>query len=334
MVCGGVVYSYFRIVVGVLWLVFGLNGQAPAGGQVIPTPTPANDAIRPTYILGPNDQILIRAPEADELSDKPFRVDADGFVTLPLVGKTKVSGLTIQQFEQQLVQSLRKFILQPQATVTVVQYRSEPVFFVGAFRNPGIYPLQGRRTLVEMLSAIGGLQPNASRRIKVMRRAESGEIPLSNTQRSPDGKSSTVEIGLGSLRENVNPEEDIELKPFDVITVDRAEMVYITGEVGRTGGFELGERDSISVAQAVTLAGGWQRSAKPKKARLLRPVLDTSRRSEIPLDLEKIFAGKDSDYPLLPNDVLYVPRASRRELWGRVALFAVPLLPTILLLTR
>lgn len=321
--------SFFRVLAVVLWLTLCLNGQAPAG-QAIPAPTPAsaNDAIRPTYVLGPNDQILIRAPEAEELTDKPFRVDAEGFVTLPLIGKTKVGGLTIQQFEQQLVQALRKFILQPQATVTVVQYRSEPVFFVGAFRSPGIYPLQGRRTLVEMLSAIGGLQPNASRRIKVMRRAESGEIPLTNAQKSPDGKTSTVEIGLGSLRENVNPEEDIELKPFDVITVDRAEMVYIAGEVGRTGSFELGERDSISVTQAVTLAGGWQRGAKPKNARLLRPVLDTSRRATIPINLQRIFAGQDSDYPLLPNDVLYVPRADKRELWGRIALIGVPLFST------
>ena len=73
----------------------------------------------------------------------------------------------------------------PQVTVTVVQFSSEPLFFVGAFKAPGIYPLQGRRTLVEMMSSIGGLQPNASRRIKVTRRKEFGEIPLPNAVRSP-----------------------------------------------------------------------------------------------------------------------------------------------------
>jgi protein involved in polysaccharide export with SLBB domain len=104
--------------------------------------------------------------------------------------------------------------------------------------------------------------------------------------------------------------------------------------LGKVGGVELGERESISLTQAIALSGGWQRGAKPTKARLLRPVMDTSRRAEIPIDLEKVFAGKANDIPLMPNDVLFVPRASRRELWGRVALIAIPLLPTILFLTR
>ena len=53
----------------------------------------------------------------------------------------------------------------PHVNITVTAFRSEPVFFVGAFRNPGLYSLQGGRTLVEMMAAVGGMQPNASRRV-------------------------------------------------------------------------------------------------------------------------------------------------------------------------
>jgi polysaccharide export outer membrane protein len=224
----------------------------------------------------------------------------------------RAGGLTVQQLEAELVQKLREYIVQPQISISVVQFRSEPVFFVGAFQRPGIYPLQGRRTMVEMLASIGGLQANASRRMTVTRRSEYGPIPLSNAVEDPEKRTSTVEISMGSLRENVNPAEDIVLRPFDVVSVERAEMVYVSGEVAKVGGIELGERDSLSVVQAITMAGGFTRDANRSRVRILRPILNTDRRAEIELDVKRIFQGKSNDFPLLPNDVLYVPRTNTR----------------------
>src|ERR1700730_18095222 len=198
----------------------------PSNGNQLPLPP---DTIRPNYTLGPNDQIMVRAPEAEEINEKPFRIDADGNVNMPLIGRVHAAGMTLQELENDLVRRLREYIREPQVIVTVVQFRSEPVFFVGAFRTPGIYPLQGRRTLVEMLTAVGGLQPNAARQVKVTRRAEYGAIPLPNAVEDPERKISSVEISMGSLRENVNPAEDILMQPYDVISVGRAELVYVNG---------------------------------------------------------------------------------------------------------
>lgn len=303
------------------------TGAAQPFSQVSP-----QDQLRPSYVLGPDDQIIIRAFEVEEISEKPFRVDGDGFVNLPLLGRVHAGGLTVQEFEAELTTRLKTYVKSPQVFVTVVQFRSDPIFFVGAFKAPGIYPLLGRRTLVEMLSGIGGLQPNASRRIRVTRRLESGPIPLPNAVVESDRKVSYVDISLGSLRENVNPAEDILLKPFDVITVERAEMVYVSGEVGKVGGFELGERESISVSKLLTLAGGLGRDARADKARVLRPVLNTSRRAEIRLNLRKILAGKTNDFPLLPNDLLYVPRTSRNAALKTVGLLSLGLLPSLIYL--
>ena len=303
--------------------------QPQAAGQPVPDPLRATS----TYVLGPNDQILIRSINVEEINDKPFRIDEDGQINLPLIGKIRAGGQSVQEFEADLIARLKVYVLNPQVTITIVQFRTEPVFFVGAFARPGIYPLLGRRTLVEMLASIGGLQPNASRRIRLTRRRESGPIPLPNAIESEDGKVSVVEISMGSLSENVNPAEDIVLAPYDIIKVERAEMIYINGEVGRIGTFELGERESISVLQALTMAGGLGKEAAPEKARILRPVLNTSRRAEIPLDVKKILAGEASDFPLLPNDLLYIPR-SRSSKWylSRGLIFALPLIPTFILL--
>jgi polysaccharide biosynthesis/export protein len=282
------------------------------------------DQLRPNYVLRPGDQILIRAFEVEEISERPFKIDGDGFINLPIVGKIQAGGLSVEMLEASLIEALKKYVRVPQVTVTVVQFSSEPVFFVGAFKAPGIYPLGGRRNLVEMVSGVGGLLPTASRRIKVTRRKEYGGIPLPNAIAAPDG-SSIVEVNMASLQNNVNPAEDIVLQPFDVISVQRAEMVYVTGEVARVGGLDLQERDSISVIQALTLAGGITQNANPKTAWILRPVMDTSRRALITLDLNRIMKAQDHDMPLLPDDILYVPKtaAIKRNL-GRTLQIAAP----------
>jgi polysaccharide export outer membrane protein len=303
-------------------------------GTPAQTTQPINSGVerlRPNYVLRSGDQILIRAAEMEEISERPFRIDGDGFVNLPVLGRVKAGGITVERMEAQLVDLLRKYVRQPQATVTVVQFSSEPVFFVGAFKSPGIYPLEGRKTLVEMMSAIGGLQPTASRRIKLSRQKQYGEIPLPSATHSPDGNGSSIEINMASLRDSLNPAEDLVLQPFDVISVERAEMVYVTGEVSRVGAFELQERDSISVIQALTLAGGIGHDADPKTAWILRPVMNTARRAEIPLNLQRILKGQDTDRPLLPNDVLYVPKQSaiKRGL-GRSALVVLPVVSSVI----
>ena len=306
------------------------NQQPPASQQPNQAPQAQSDPIRPNYVLGANDQILIRAPEVEEINERPFRIDAEGQINLPLVGRVRAAGLTVRQLEETLIERLKQFVRQPQVIVTVTQFRAEPVFFVGAFRAPGIYPLQGRRTLVEMLASIGGLQPNASRRIKVTRRSESGPIPLPNAVTDPEKKVSTVEISMGSLRENVNPAEDILLQPFDVISVERAELLYINGEVGRVGGIEFGERDSISLTQALTMAGGFTRDSNRSKIRILRPVTNTARRAEIEIDATRVFEGKENDFPLMPNDVIFVPRSRSRAFWATFGLISVGTLPYLI----
>lgn len=333
------------LVLAVLSLTALLNAQAPSAQQqqtpaqtgqgpsgVAPTGSAQSsglDRLRPNYVLQPGDQIMLRAFEMPEVSDRPFRIDSDGFINLPELGRVKAAGITVENLEAALLELSKKYVRAPQVTVTVVQFSSEPVFFVGAFKAPGIYPLAGRRNLVEMMSSIGGLLPTASRRIKVTRRKEYGAIPLPDVVTAPDGSSASIEINMASLRDNLNPMEDIILQPFDVISVEDAEKVYITGEVARVGAFDLLERDSISVIQALTLAGGISPSANAKDARILRPVSNTSRRAEIPLNLQRILKGQDNDRPLLPNDVLYVPKRTGIKTVGRSLIYVLPLAGTL-----
>ena len=313
------------------------SAQQPAGGARQITQLPAGTAganqageppaeVSPNYTLGANDQILIRAPEAEEINERPFRIDTDGFLTLPLIGRIRAAGLSIHQLEADVTNRLREYFVKPEVFISVTQFRAAPVFFEGMFLRPGIYTLQGRRTLVEMLALVGGLQPGASRRIKIRRHLEYGPIPLPSAIEDPERKISTAEISMASLRENVNPAEDIVLEAYDVVTVERAELIYVGGEVTRPGTVELGEREFVTVTQALTMVGGFTRDAKRSDARVLRPVLNTTRRAEIPINLAGIYDGKVNDFPLLPNDLLYIPRSGARS----VIITDVPLLLGIL----
>ena len=302
-------------------------------GQPQLTPNPM-EQIRANYVLGTNDQILVRAFQVEEIGERPYRVDTDGNIDLPLVGIVRAAGLSVDQLEAELNKRLATFVRNPQVSVTVVQYRSEPVFLMGMFRSPGIYPLQGKRTLVDMVSTVGGFQPNASRRMVITRRLEYGPLPLPNAVINKTTNTSRAEISMGSLKDNLNPAEDIVLQPYDQIFVARAEMIYLGGEVSHQGGFELGERDSLSILQAISLAGGLSREADQEKARILRPILDTNKRAEIPVNLKRILAGKNPDFPLMANDLLYVPRGkSVGKTLGRTAIYWAPgLVSTILYL--
>ena len=321
----------------IYWAVLAVSTALAAAQQAAPPQNPAGpqpqpiQSIRPDYVLGPNDQFIIRAPQADEINERPFRIDSDGFINLPLVGKVKAAGLTVQGLEADLVTRLKEFIRQPQVIISMVQFRSEPVFFLGAFRAPGIYPLGGRRTLVEMLSSVGGLQPNASRRIRITRKSEYGPIPLPNAVQSSDGKTNTVEISIESLTQNVNPDEDIVLKSYDIVNAERAERVYVSGEVAKVSAIELAERESISITQALTEAGGFTQFAIRDHVRVLRPVMGTTRRAEIDIDMKRVYEGKDVDFPLLPNDVLYVPRSSKRAVLGPVGTTFLASIPTVII---
>src|SRR5437016_505610 len=82
-------------------LCAGLNAQE--------TPAqPLGQLERANYVLGPDDQIVIRASEAEEIPKDPIRIGASGFVNLPLLGRVKVSGRTTEQLEAELAEKLKE----------------------------------------------------------------------------------------------------------------------------------------------------------------------------------------------------------------------------------
>jgi polysaccharide export outer membrane protein len=262
----------------------------------------------PGYILGPGDQINVRVVNLEEINDKPIPIDLSGSIRLPLIGRFQVSGLTVAAAESELARRLGTYMRHPDVTVSIAEFRSQPVSVIGAVKNPGVQQVQGRKTLVEMLSLVGGLDTAAAgATVKITRRLEWGRIPLPHAADDPTGQFSIAEVRVKSLLEAKNPEENILVKPYDVISVPRADMVYVMGQVTKAGGFALNDADGITVLQAISLAGGLDRTAKPQDAKILRRVPGASSKTEVAVNLKKVLNGQTPDVQMQPEDILFVP---------------------------
>jgi polysaccharide export outer membrane protein len=269
--------------------------------------------VRSTYLLGPDDLLEISGPELSDMAYKPARIDGDGDIQVPLVGRIHVSGLTVQQSERELNKVLSTYIRHPQVVVTVTELRSLPVSILGAVNTPGVHQVQGHKTLLEMLSLAGGIRSDAGYSIRITRQVEWGCIPLPGTALDASGRFSVAEVNLKKIMEAKNPEENIQIFPHDVISVPKAEMVYVIGEVKRSGGFVLGEHQSISVLQALSLAEGLNGTADTRHARILRLKRDADQREEMAVDVKDVLTGKKPDVALLGDDILFIPGSTGKK---------------------
>jgi polysaccharide export outer membrane protein len=262
-----------------------------------------------SYVLGPDDQIIIRAFRAEELSDKPIQITGDGYINLPMVGRVKVAGMTVGALEADLTERLKNYVREPQVAVFVAEYHSEPVSVVGSVARPGIIQLQGRKTLVEVIALAGGLNTDAGNTIVITRDLSMGRIPVPGAIEEPNGHFSVATVNLRAVMEARNPQDNVIVEANDVITIPKAQLFYVVGEVQRPGGYTLNEKDSISLLQAVALAGGLTGKASAKKAKVLHQTHDQANRTELATNVKKILDGTAPDVQLHADDILFVPNS-------------------------
>ncbi len=268
----------------------------------------------------------------DEIPDRPVMVERDGALQLPVLGNIKAEGLTVQQLEEAIADKLKRYVRQPRVSISIVRFRSEPIFVEGAFKAPGIYQLQQHKTLLDLITAVG-VQPDASHRLKITRRLEFGALPLISAVQQPGSKTTSAEIDISAIKDGSNPVGNLDLKPYDVISAKQAERIYVLGDVTKAGPLELGEHETLSVLQVLSLSGGATADASLANALVLRPSLESNRKAQIPVNLKRILDTRDEDIALKPNDILYVPpKSGAGPFLEKMAYIAMPMIPTFLYL--
>jgi polysaccharide export outer membrane protein len=291
-------------------ITFSLFAVLPLFFQATP-PKPAPD----TYTLGPGDQIVIRVPEIEEIDNKTVPIDLKGNINLPSVGRIQASGLNTEQLEAAIADRLKKYLVKPDVSVYLTEMRSQPVSVLGQVQTPGVHQLQGQKNLFEVLSLAGGLRPEAGNVIEITRRLEWGPIPLPNAANDSTGQFSVGSVEVRSVMNASNPAENILIKPNDVISVPKADTIYVLGAVKKPGAYVLGEHRTLATLEILALAEGTEKTAAPQKARIMRVIPGSNDRAEIPVNLSTILSGKIPDVPLTADDILFVP-VSRAKVAG------------------
>ena len=282
------------------------------------------------YVIGPGDQILVHVSDVEEITDKPIPIDPSGYVDLPLAGRVQAAGLTVTQLKDELTEKYSKYVTTPEISVNIAESSSQPVSVIGEVNNAGVHQLAGAKRLLEVISLSGGVKSDAGPTVIVTRDPLHGTIPGGHTTVDANGYS-TATFSLDDLLSSRHPEDNIPIEPNDVVSIPKAELVYVLGDVKRAGGFQLSTHPSLSLLKALTLAEGLGPDNSASHARILRqyPGGDGTPH-EIPVDIKKIMAGKAPDVLLVANDVLYIPNSAFKVTSRRAAEAAIGITTGIL----
>lgn len=157
------------------------------------------------YRIGVEDELMISVWREPELS-MGVVVRPDGMISLPLLNELKVVGLSPLELQTMLVEKLKDFVNEPQVTVIVRTIRSRRVYLVGQVVRPGVYPLNGKKTVLELLAEAGGLGPFA----------KAGSIYV---LRSVNGRQVRIPFDYKRVIRGQSGKKDVALEPGDMIVV-------------------------------------------------------------------------------------------------------------------
>jgi polysaccharide biosynthesis/export protein len=259
-----------------------------AGGAVTPSKESSLQK------LGPGDLIEVGVYNVPELATKA-RIGNSGDIYLPLIDYVHVGDLTVEEAQSLIQKRLEDggFVRSAHVTIFLDESASQGVTILGEIVKPGLYPALGERRLYDMISVAGGFTASAGRKVSIIRQhSEAGPITVNLPRNLAD-----------DLQDNV------EILPGDTITVPRAPIIYVVGDVGRPAGL-LVDNGTLTVLQALALAGGANHTAKLGGVRIIRKGPEGMTETKVPL--KKMLEAKAPDVTLQADDILFVPLSGAR----------------------
>jgi polysaccharide export outer membrane protein len=247
----------------------------------------------PTFRVGPRDLLSIRVDEDDKLNGDR-RVSEAGTINLPLIGDVPVTGKTTLEIAAAVKRLLEeKYMQRASVDVQMVEFRSRPISVIGAVKTPGNLGFSGRWTLLEALTAAGGLSESHGNVVYILRRSD-------------NGLSDQVTINVDDLLVRGDPRVNVPIFANDLINVPvTVEInIYCLGEVAKPGVLTFKSSERITLLAAIAHAGGLTDRAAKKI--LIKRAAPTDGPTEITVDYNKLLAGKSADVELRQGDVIVV----------------------------
>lgn len=271
------------------------------------------------YRLGPGDLLEITVFGVDEFS-RTYRISESNTITMPHLGKVSAGGITGEELESSIAELLTigGLVNEPMVSVFIKEYRSQPVYVLGAVAKPGQYMITHQLTLIDLLAMAGGLDPGRAANYALVQRPQSGPASAAesaaNLLNPPDqveSDSDVLRVDLEAMLKEGDLSLNLSVQGGDVIHVParRVDYYYVVGDVVRPGVYELpiDEDDRILLlTQAVAKAGGPEKTAKMSDGILVR-YTESGDREEMAVDFNAILRGRNVDMAVEPNDIIFIP---------------------------
>jgi len=264
---------------------------APLSSQQQPQTPP--QAIASEAPVGPRDVIEIRIFQDPSLNTRAT-VSDDGSISMPPLGKIPVSGLTLPQIEQKIKTLVEARLLQKaDVTVELIEAGSKPISVIGAVSRPGRIGITGNITLLQALTAAGGLAANYGKTLYVLRTAS-------------NGLTEQIAIDVDDLMLNGNSEVNIPLRANDVINVPFETMIsiYVLGEAMKPGVVQFRASQRPTLLQALSMAGG--PTDRAANSLLLKRMGPDGKMVTKTHNYRRIVRGRDNDIALMDGDTIYI----------------------------
>ncbi|HXH83887.1 MAG TPA: polysaccharide biosynthesis/export family protein [Candidatus Tectomicrobia bacterium] len=273
--------AILRLLIVLASVCVGLVAAASVDAQSTPP------AVPPSFRIGPEDVLAISVWDNKDL-DRVVFVRPDGKISLPILGEVQAGGLTVADLTSRLNEMYAKTVKNALVTVSVQAINSRPVFFLGGVGRVGPMQLNQDLTLLQAISAAGGVAPTAD--------LESAYVLRGNQRIAVDFVKLIKE---GDLKHN------IKLQPGDTIVVPVAEVVFVQGEVRAPGVVKYSS--DLTMVKAIAQAGGFTPLAAPKRVTLLRG--GSGKKEHVRVNVQEMMTDPDDapDMPLKPNDIIIVP---------------------------
>jgi len=281
---------------GVVITVASVAAQTKAPVTAPDTAVSGKAATLETIAAG--DLIQISVFGFPDLSQQ-VRVANDGKAQLTLLGELSLAGLTEADAATLIAAQLRQrnFLLHPRVNVAIKESASQNVSVVGEVQHPGVYPLTGARTLLDVMSLAGGLTNTAGSKIIIKRYS---------------GTEDTITVTFKGTDVAALSSADALVYPSDSVIVPRAGIVYVLGDVARPGGFVMQDGGTLTLLQAMAQAGGPLTTAAANHMVLLHQENGNYAVAK-KLDFGKITRGREADLGLQANDIVFVPNSRMKS---------------------
>jgi polysaccharide biosynthesis/export protein len=267
------------------------------------------------YQVGPGDEVtgkVLGEPQFDFVAT----VDEDGRIEVPFFDKPLMAKcLSERELRTEVTKLLSRYLKSPQISVRVTKRNSRPPATIyGEVREPQKVELTRRTTLLELLSFSGGVTEDAGGMVQIfrLRKPVCGEAEPEDEWEASNVAGMDVPSRLYSLsslrmgRDEANPA----IYPGDVVVVQKASPVYITGEVVAPQGIYLKE-GGMSLAEAIAKIGGVKREAKTRDIKVYRLKPNSKDREIIAANYDLIRKGEQKDIMLEPYDIVEVDKARK-----------------------